>query len=156
MKEAKARTAIAKAKMMNTATVFLTLFSSNQTNTHMRLVFIHKLIYLLLDLNRTGKARAYLSALGAKKKSCTSQGQLSLTLPEVVIMFFLGAEASNALFFQLFPDFPSAFSVDFASSFQIANYFFGLFFSVASPNEVNDIWHIAIEAPRGHGFLSIL
>jgi len=115
-----------------------------------------KLIYLLLDLNRTGKARAYLSALGAKKKSCTSQGQLSLTLPEVVIMFFLGAEASNALFFQLFPDFPSAFSVDFASSFQIANYFFGLFFSVASPNEVNDIWHIAIEAPRGHGFLSIL
>jgi hypothetical protein len=56
LKEAKARTAIAKAKMMNTATVFLTLFSSNQTNTHMRLVFIHKLIYLLLDLNHIGQA----------------------------------------------------------------------------------------------------
>jgi hypothetical protein len=54
LKEAKARTAIAKAKMMNAATVFFTLFSSDQTNTHVRLVFIDALIYLLLEVDQSG------------------------------------------------------------------------------------------------------
>jgi len=64
---------------------------------------------------------------------------------KVVILLFLGAEASDALLFELFSELLGVFLVDFAPFLHVTDYLFSLFFRIASPDEVYHVGQIVVE-----------
>ena len=76
-------------------------------------------------------------------------------MSEVIIVLFLGAEASNALLSKLPPELLGIFSVDFAHFLRVINYLFGLLVCVASSDEVYHVGHVVIEALLGCSFFPV-
>ena len=80
---------------------------------------------------------------------------LKLAMFEVVIILFFVAEASDAFLSELFPEASGILVINFAALLQERNNLFSLFFAIATPDEVYDIWQIIVKALRGGSLLCI-
>ena len=74
---------------------------------------------------------------------------------KVVIFFFLGSEASNAMLLELLPELLSIFFVDLTTFLRVTDYFLSLFLRIASSDEVYHVGHVAVETPRGCSFFIV-